>query len=128
MKKQRYIVEIEMPNGDFISAGWLKDLIQADCDMEDEGRNKVTVQETSPPSNLDEAAEEFYPDFSDSIASKAAVDSMRDAFKAGAEWMAGQGMIVKGLLYGGNLGIPDNIPEEFYIDKQEEVIVQIRKK
>ena len=87
-----------------------------------------TLSKPSLPSNLDEAAEEFYPDFSDSIASKAAVDSMRDAFKAGAEWMAGQRMTVKGLLYGGNLGIPDNIPEEFYIDKQEEVIVQIRKK
>jgi hypothetical protein len=37
-------------------------------------------------------------------------------------------MTVKGLLYEGNLGIPDNIPEEFYTDKQEEVIVQIRKK
>lgn len=42
------------------------------------------------PSNLDEAAEEQYPDFSNSIASKAAVDSMRDAFKAGAEWQKTQ--------------------------------------
>ena len=89
---------------------------------------KLEKKISSLLSNLNEAAEEFYPDFSDSIASKAAVDSMRDAFKAGAEWMAGQRMTVKGLLYGGNLGIPDNIPEEFYIDKQEEVIVQIRKK
>jgi len=45
MKKQRYIVEIEMPEGDFISAGWLKDLIQADCDVEDSGRQKVEVKE-----------------------------------------------------------------------------------
>ena len=43
MKKQRYIVEIEMPDGDFISAGWLIDLIQTDCNVEDEGRMKVTV-------------------------------------------------------------------------------------
>ena len=51
MKKQRYIVEIEMPDGDFISAEWLKDLIQKDCDVEDEGREKITVQvqETSFP-------------------------------------------------------------------------------
>lgn len=40
----------------------------------------------SLPESLEEAAEEFYPDFSNSIASKAAVNSMRDAFKAGAEW------------------------------------------
>lgn len=47
-------------------------------------------EQSSLPSNLDEAAEEFYPDFSDSITSKAAVDSMRDAFKAGAEWIVEQ--------------------------------------
>ena len=38
------------------------------------------------PLNLDEAAEEYAPDFSDSIDSKEAVDAIRDAFKAGAEW------------------------------------------
>lgn len=59
MKKQQYIVEIEMPDGDFISVGWLKDLIQTDCDSEDENRQKVTVQETSLPSSLDETAEEY---------------------------------------------------------------------
>ena len=40
----------------------------------------------SLPNNLDEAAEEYAPDFSNSITSKAAVDAIRDAFKAGAEW------------------------------------------
>lgn len=39
---------------------------------------------------LNEAAEEYAPDFSDSITSKAAVDAIRDAFKAGAEWHARQ--------------------------------------
>lgn len=38
------------------------------------------------PANLEEAAEEYAPDFSDSIDSKEAVDAMRNAFKAGAEW------------------------------------------
>lgn len=37
--------------------------------------------------NLDEAAEEYAPDFSNSIESKAAVDAIREAFKAGAEWL-----------------------------------------
>lgn len=45
----------------------------------------------TPPSNLDEATKEYAPDFSNDLASKAAVDAVRDAFKAGAEWMAGQG-------------------------------------
>lgn len=44
----------------------------------------------TPPSNLDEAAEEYAPDFSNDLASKAAVDAVRDAFKAGAEWMSNQ--------------------------------------
>lgn len=96
MKKQRYIVEIEMPDGDFISAGWLKDLIQTDCDVKDEDRNKVTVQETSLPSNLDEAADTYtdsqegdYP-FSEGMDNFCYGDIHR-ASKAGAEWMAGQG-------------------------------------
>lgn len=42
----------------------------------------VEVQ-SSLPFNLEEAAEEYAPDFSNSIASKAAVDAVRDAFKAG---------------------------------------------
>lgn len=39
---------------------------------------------------IDEAANEYAPDFSDSIASKAAVDAIRDAYKAGAKRMAEQ--------------------------------------
>lgn len=49
------------------------------------------LSKESIPSNLEEAAKEYAPDFSDSIASKAAVDDIRDAFKAGAEWMTNQG-------------------------------------
>lgn len=83
------------------------------------------LSETSLPSNLDEAAEEY--------ASKSWIhgsiwhEAVENTFKAGAELMAEQGVTVKGLLYGGNLCITD-IPEEFYTDKEEEVIVQIRKK
>lgn len=49
------------------------------------------VKEEPVSKDLEEAAEEYAPDFSNSIASKAAVDAVRDAFKAGAEWMTGQG-------------------------------------
>lgn len=49
------------------------------------------LSKPSLSSDLDEAADEYAPDFSDSIASKAAVDAVREAFKAGAKWMAGQG-------------------------------------
>ena len=48
MKTQKYIVTIEIPDGDMISPGWIKDLIQADCDVEDEGRQKVSVEEIKP--------------------------------------------------------------------------------
>lgn len=46
--------------------------------------------QSSLPFNLDEAAEEYAPDFSNSIASKAAVDAIREAFKAGAQWQKQQ--------------------------------------
>lgn len=52
--------------------------------------NIFELVEPSLPSNLDEAAEEYAPDFSNDIASKAAVNAVRDAFKAGAEWVIGQ--------------------------------------
>lgn len=46
------------------------------------------VREETVNEDLEEAAEEYAPDFSNSIASKAAVDAIRDAFKAGAQWQA----------------------------------------
>ena len=46
------------------------------------------AKEDSVNEDLEEAAEEYAPDFSNSIASKAAVDAVRDAFKAGAQWQA----------------------------------------
>lgn len=100
MKKQRYIVEIEMPNGDFISAGWLKELIQTDCDVEDESRKKVTVQETSIPSNLDEAFRSFMNSTEYPPANQDEERMALDAFKAGAEWMAGQGVTCEGVIFG----------------------------
>ena len=46
------------------------------------------VREETVNEDLEEAAEEYAPDFSNSIASKAAVDAIRNAFKAGAQWQA----------------------------------------
>lgn len=176
MKKQRYIVEIEMPDGDFISAGWLKDIIQTDCDVEDESRKKVTVQETSIPSNLDEAAGEYSERFQDekdklyafhgfrdgamwrdSQAQRlsndvdgAAEDMLDDAaydwvmgnfgnpkeslfdfdcrcFKAGAEWMAGQGYTQEGIARPDDDEIWVNL-KNTDIKDGDKVVVQIRKK
>lgn len=45
-----------------------------------------SLQEEPVSEELEEAADEYAPDFSNSIASKAAVDAVRDAFKAGAKW------------------------------------------
>lgn len=50
MKKERYIVEIEMPDGDASSSMYIQDVIQSDCDIEDEGRWKVSVKEYWKPS------------------------------------------------------------------------------
>lgn len=45
MKTQRYIVKIEMPDGDFVGAGWIEELIESECNMEDVCRCKVSVKE-----------------------------------------------------------------------------------
>lgn len=45
-----------------------------------------SMQEEPVSEELEEAVDEYAPDFSNSIASKAAVDAVRDAFKAGAKW------------------------------------------
>lgn len=95
MKTQKYLVTIEMPDGDMIGPGWIKDIIQADCDVEDAGRQKVSVEEIkaeeSPRKTLDEAAHSYawekqehhiefdgdeYFDYGPRY----------DAFKAGAKW------------------------------------------
>ena len=139
MKKQRYIVEIEMPDGDFISAEWLKDLIQKDCDVEDEGREKITVQvqETSLPSNLDEAAEKYFENI---LANNEDLqDAIEDASKSGAEWMAVQGVKLHGrILPGayGNLYIESDyfnrgykgLNYKFSESNDVDMFVQIRKK
>lgn len=43
VKTIKYTVEIEMPSGDYVSAGYLKDLIEEDINVEDPKRYKVKV-------------------------------------------------------------------------------------
>lgn len=96
MKKQIYIVEIDMPDGDLVSSGWLQDLIQQDLDSEeDKNRQVVFVREISLPSDLDEAAEEWCKTNNKGIALSADKKSHylaegKDAFKAGAQWRDAQ--------------------------------------
>jgi len=89
------------------------------------------IKNYSPASNLDEAAEEYAPDFSNDFTSKAAVEAMRDAFKAGAEWMAGQGYTrectVDRAPLNGPAGICMNLHEYTGFKIGDRVIVQIRK-
>lgn len=51
MKKERYIVEIEMPEGDATSTAWVCDTLQSESDIEDEGRWKVSVKEYCEPND-----------------------------------------------------------------------------
>ena len=65
MKIEKYIVEIEMPEGDGVSSLWVEDVLQTDADVEDEGRWKVTVKEYWRPTEeqmeaLKEACREHY--------------------------------------------------------------------
>lgn len=77
------------------------------------------------PSNLDEAAEEY--------SRKKAVKYYGNtfyAFKAGAEWMAGQGFISEGIINqtSGEDTIIELNEHIGYLEDCEEVIVNIRKK
>ena len=96
------------------------------------GMERLEKLQPALPSNLDEAAEKYanrgISSNADPYEEIMSYQADKDALKAGAEWMAGQGVTVKGVQYGGNLGIPDVIPQDFYTDKPEEVMVQIRKK
>lgn len=58
-----------------------------------------SLQEEPVSEELEEAVDEYAPDFSNSIASKAAVDAVRDAFKAGAKWQMAQ--VIKNAVEGG---------------------------
>lgn len=99
----------------------------------------VDILESQPslPSNLDEAAEEYrdtemctdsdyIDDDGDSLYRSFA---LREAFKAGAEWMAGQGITVGGTFHH-SCGYPSVIELKTYLRDYEgaDVIVQIRKK
>lgn len=94
----------------------------------------VDILESQPslPSNLDEAAEEYariecdnYVDEEDNVCY--IEEAMRNTFKAGAKWMAGQGVTL-------NLSIDEfscgayNACVEQGLTSEDEVVVQIRKK
>ena len=104
----------------------------------------ASMELPEPPSNLDEAAEEWCKTNNKGIALSADKKSHylaegKDAFKAGAEWMAGQGVTVDGIFKAGDPGYPDvRMGEQYSIEHilckpggikpGDEVIVQIRKK
>lgn len=87
----------------------------------------------SLPSNLDEAAEEYALD----VKAKPFGGLVEDAFKAGAEWMAGQGDVIATRLVIDNKGnvnlnfaigniTDENCKPKYHVG--QDVIVQIRKK
>ena len=95
----------------------------------------------SLPSNLDEAAKEYLREYNESEFGNGGDDWDDDiviTFKAGAEWMAGQGETVEGVFKAGDAGYPDIHLEERYsieyisdrpsgIEPGDKVVVQIRK-
>lgn len=120
MKTQKYLVTIEMPDGDMIGPGWIKDLIEADCDVEDVGRHKVSVEEIKAEEmsdkTLDEAAHEY-------ACTKSPYGA--NAFKAGAKWMATQGILRECVVEEGkDIGFSMANP----FNEGDNVIIQIRKK
>jgi len=95
----------------------------------------------SLPSNLDEAAqkvEDYYDVGEEHGYLYCHRGDIKDAFKAGAEWMAGQGETVEGDV-DGNWRNQEDVPYEIYVTSDclpqdtefkfgDKVVVQIRKK
>lgn len=99
----------------------------------------VDVVQPSLPSNLDEAAEEYGRNTFINECMKYGVcdgHDLSDAFKAGAEWMAGQGYTKEETVYFERLCDENRImvdlgwgePERGGFNPGDKVIVQIRKK
>ena len=93
----------------------------------------VNNLQPSLPDNLDEAAEEYLKYHKLETASIRKLSMYRSlAFKAGAEWMAGKGYTVDGIvicdkeLTRGYKDIVMSIPDELKVD--DEVTIQIRKR
>jgi len=96
-------------------------------------------KQPSIPSNLDEAAEEYaYNNWEDNDYHTGASEGLpfdaightEKCFKAGAEWMAGQGQTIESLVWRGE---DDKLFIQAFIDENEfemadNIIIQIRKK
>ena len=84
-----------------------------------------SFQEEPVNEELEEAIDEYAPDFSNSIASKAAVDAVRDAFKAGAKWQKEQ-MMAKAIdakLLEGHLIRQKGVTHPLHVGDKVKVIV-----
>lgn len=85
--------------------------------------NSLQQEQPSLPSNIDEAANKFAVSYDQGTCDGIA----QDCFKAGAEWMAGQGVLL-------NLSIDElscgayNSCVEQGLTSEDDVIIQIRKK
>ena len=87
----------------------------------------IQQEQPAPPSNLDEAAEEFGKRQGIELAPFG-----RKIFKAGAEWMAGQGVTKEAVIGMATEEISINVPQrtlnELDLCPGDKVVVQIRKK
>ena len=101
----------------------------------------IMLNEPSLPSNLDKAAEEIASDIAPThpdIGWDECFEKIKDGIKAGAEWMAEQGITVEGDVEG-NWRNQEDAPYEIYVTSDclpqdtefkfgDRVIVQLRKK
>jgi len=97
---------------------------------------EIVLSQHSLPPNLDEAAEKYanrgISSNADPYEETASYQADKDTFKAGAEWMAGQGYVeectVRRTPLNGPAGICMNLYECDGFKLGDKVIVQIRKK
>ena len=102
--------------------------------------NDIVGMTPSLPSNLDEAAEEYKQDEIDTSVDYhddtgeplCFMEALKDAFKAGAEWMAGQGVTKEAVIGMSTEEITINVSQqtlnELDLCPGDKVVLQIRKK
>ena len=125
--RQRFIVEIEMPEWNQIPSQWIEDHIKEICDIEESKGQKISVREITVRDDVDEAAKEYVKNHDKNSISKTLC---AEDFKAGAEWAFGQGVsfdTTVGWFDGKTImDWPEDITDSFELG--DKVIVQIRKK
>lgn len=111
----------------------IEDLTIMECDAMDMAIQALKHELLKPqlPAGLDEAAEEIWGRLEEEYCQSVDIHTVKVSFKAGAEWMAGQGVTKEAVIGMATEEISINVSQKALDDLDvcpgDKVIVQIRK-